>query len=184
MNRNLPKEHAVNFLKYCPHCGSEQFVAQSTKEFACAQCGFHFFTNSAAAVAIIIENERGEIMLTRRARDPWKGMLDLPGGFVDPGESVEQAAHREIREELGIEIDHLQYFASSANKYVFSNYLIETTDICFTCVASLPSGAIVPMDDVCEILWLAPDDINLETIGGESIRYLVGSYIAMKKLRN
>lgn len=182
MNENLPKEHAINFLRFCPHCGCEQFSALSTKEFACARCGFHFFTNSAAAVAIIIENAQGEIMLTRRARDPWKGMLDLPGGFVDPGESVEEAAHREIREELGLEIENLRYFASSANKYVFSNYLIETSDICFTCTAASPLSLIKPMDDVSEILWFAPNKINTDDIGGESIRKLISAYVKRSEL--
>ena len=180
-DEKLPAEHAVNFLKYCPHCGSNRFKAQSLKELKCEECGFRFFTNSAAAVALIIENARGEIMLTRRAEDPWRGMLDLPGGFVDPGEALEDAARREIAEELGIEIDTLTYIGSSPNKYIFSKYLIETTDAGFVATTHADLSAIRPMDDVSAIEWYAPHQVPMQEIGGESIKRIIRKYIDLKR---
>lgn len=50
----------------------------------------------AAAVAGLIFNEKGQLLLTIRAKDPGKGLLDLPGGFVDMGENADQALRREI----------------------------------------------------------------------------------------
>ena len=56
------------------------------------------------AVACFIRNSKGELLLVRRAKEPAKGTLDLPGGFVDMYESAEDAAHREVKEETGLDI--------------------------------------------------------------------------------
>ncbi len=169
-------EHAVNFLKYCPHCGSADFVAKSRKEFACRDCGFNFFPNAAAAVACVIEDSDGKIMLTKRARDPWKGCYDLPGGFVDPGESIEEAIHREMKEETGCDVHIESFICSRPNRYIFSGYEVNTTDIAFRCRLA-EHTVLRPSDDVSSIEWFSPSDIPFEKIHFPSIYEILKTYI-------
>ena len=171
MKHTLPQER----LKYCPVCGSPQFVFDDIKAFHCEECRFSFYINSAAAVAAIIENKNGEILLTRRAFEPHKGFLDLPGGFVDPMESVEQALRREIKEELELELISMEYLFSVPNQYVFSNYTVYTTDLAFKCKAS-NIKKIKTHDDVTEAIFVRPKEINYDLIGAESIKKILQLY--------
>jgi NAD+ diphosphatase len=123
--------HPINVLKFCPRCGSANFPATGSRSFKCIDCSFDYYVNSSAAVAVLLFNEKGELLLTRRAIDPHLGKLDLPGGFIDPLESGEQAAMREMQEELGIPIHSLKYFGSFPNEYVFSGYCVFTLDMAF-----------------------------------------------------
>ncbi len=166
----------VNFLKYCPHCGSNKFKAMGPKEFSCGTCGFNFFPNSAAAVVAVIRDEDGKILLTRRARAPKVGWLDLPGGFVDPGEAAETALRREVMEELKSEITDARYICSAPNEYIFSGYKVRTTDLAFECtLASKPKECA---DDVKSMEWLMPEEIDLSQIAFESIKEILRKVIS------
>ena len=79
----------------------------------------------------MIVNDKGEILFTKRSVDPHKGMLDLPGGFVDIMESAENALVREIKEELNLNIEHFQYFMSSPNEYIFGGLSVFTLDLAY-----------------------------------------------------
>lgn len=165
-----------NYLRFCPHCGSGSFASVNFKEFKCNDCGFDFFVNSAAAVVAVIFDSKGRILLTRRARNPYKGYLDLPGGFVDPGESAEEALRREIKEELCIDVESAEYLCSHPNEYIFSNYKVRTTDLAFICqVNGIPTTCA---DDVSSFAWFSPKDIDLSEIAFGSIRKIVKAAIA------
>ena len=166
-------------IKYCPRCGSSQFVYQDDKSFKCESCDFHFFINSAAAVAAIIENEDKEILLTIRAKEPEKGLLDLPGGFVDPGESAEEALRREVKEELNLEVTSMEYLTSYPNEYVFSGYSVYTIDLVFVCMVK-DFGKLSVQDDVAGYQFLSYDEIDTKNIGLKSIRNIVKHYISIK----
>ncbi len=171
---NDPSE-PINFFKYCPHCGSDKFEARDARQFLCGACGFNFFVNASAAVIALVRHPDGRILLVRRDREPGAGLLDLPGGFVDPGESTEQALAREVNEELGVHLLNARYVGSSPNEYIFSKYKVRTSDMAFECqLDAIPTTA---SDDVRELVWTRPEDVDLSQIAFTSIRNITASYI-------
>ena len=169
-----------DIIKYCPKCGSKEFVFDGSRAFKCATCGFHFFINSSAAVAAVIVNEKGEVLLTRRAFNPGKGMLDLPGGFIDPMESAEEAIRREIKEELNLDIEEMQYLASYPNEYVFSEFSVFTTDLGFLCrVKSFEK--MHAEDDISGYEFIKEKDISFDEISSKSIGDILKFYFLERK---
>ena len=73
----------------------------------------------------------GRVLLVRRAREPAAGTLDLPGGFIDFGETAEVALVRELREELDLAIEVLDYLGSYPNVYPYAGVRYHTLDLCF-----------------------------------------------------
>jgi len=162
-------------LKFCPRC-SGPFVPQHDFSFICTDCGLHFFSNACAAVCALIVDSEGKLLVTKRGKDPKKGMLDLPGGFVDPLETIEDALRREIREELGVDVTDMKYFCSFPNRYVYSGLTYFTIDMAFICIID-GIKKIKPADDVEDAFFMSCNQINLENIAFESIRNIISSYI-------
>lgn len=168
--------HPVNVIKFCPRCGSSRFTATGNRSFQCEDCSFNYYVNSSAAVSVLLFNERKELLLARRAVDPHKGKLDLPGGFIDPMETAEQAAVREIQEELGIPVHSLQYFCSYPNEYVFSGFSVFTLDLAF--LAKTESlDKMVPMDDVSSVEFINPHQIDLQELPSISMKNIIKELI-------
>ena len=96
--------HPLHQFLYCPKCGAKAFVERNEKAKQCESCGFVYYFNPSAAVACFIRNAQNELLLVRRGKEPAKGTLDLPGGFVDMHESAEEAACREVKEETELNL--------------------------------------------------------------------------------
>ena len=82
---------------------------------------------------ICFENQ---FLFLRRAKDPGAGKLDMPGGFVDFGETAEEAFRRELKEELMIESVELTYFTSAPNYYLYMNVPYQSLDFYFAATIS------------------------------------------------
>ena len=72
-------KHPFHQFAYCPKCGSNEFVVHNGKSKHCNQCGFTYYFNPSAATVAVIVNEKNELLVCRRAKEPAKGTLDLPG---------------------------------------------------------------------------------------------------------
>jgi len=168
--------HPVNVLKFCPRCGSAHFPATGKRSFKCSDCSFNYYANSSAAVAVLLFNEKGELLFTRRAVEPHLGKLDLPGGFIDPMETAEQAAKREIQEELGIEIHSLKYFCSYPNEYIFSGFSVFTLDLAFLAQTE-SSHKMTAMDDISSFEFYNPHDVDLEELPSISMKNIIKELI-------
>ncbi|MFE8713051.1 NUDIX domain-containing protein [Aeromonas allosaccharophila] len=157
---------------FCPKCGGQTLLSVSPKEFRCS-CGFHFFQNVAAAVMVAL-CWQDEVLVAVRARNPGKGLLDLPGGFVDPGESLEVALRRELQEELGFDMvgQPCRYLGSFANTYPYDGITYHTCDTFFA-ITLAEKPAIRPADDVADCQWVKLDSLCLSRFAFASTRAAV-----------
>jgi mutator protein MutT len=146
----------------------------------CGECGLHYYVNSAAAVAALIFNNEGRLLVTKRAVDPDKGKLDLPGGFVDPGESAEEALRRELLEELGISVRKMHYLTSASNEYIFTGLMVFTTDMVFR-VDAVSLADLQASDDISGFEWVDPSEVDPEEIPARSIRYFIKEIAVREK---
>lgn len=169
--------HPKDVIKYCPRCGCKAFKTNDNgRSFNCEECHFNFYLNNSAAVACLIFNAGGKLLLARRAIEPAKGMLDLPGGFVEPMERAEDAVVREIKEELGVLVTNAEYLASFPNEYIFSGFSVFTVDLAFICKID-DLSAIIPADDVSEVEFIFPKDVKKEELCSESMAKIIMHYI-------
>jgi len=95
---------ALADARFCPRCGRPAEVT-FPRSIACPHCGYAAYFNPKPVVGAIPMDDEDRVILLRRGFDPGRGRWTFPGGFVDLGESVEDAAHRETDEELGIAIE-------------------------------------------------------------------------------
>jgi ADP-ribose pyrophosphatase YjhB (NUDIX family) len=158
----------ASLFRYCPHCGTEGPCVEGNRALRCGRCGLLFFFNSAAAAGAFVFH-RGQLILCVRAKDPAKGMLDVPGGFVEFDETVEEGLRREIYEELHIETGGFRYLRSAPNDYIYAGVPYKTTDLFFVCEAP-DIGGIRAADDVADYLLIAPDDLDPARLAFTSTR--------------
>lgn len=168
--------HPLEKFKYCPKCGSKHFDVNNEKSKKCDNCGFVYYMNPSAATAAFILNSRGELLVERRGKEPAKGMLDLPGGFIDMDETAEEGMAREIKEETGLEVAGMTYLFSLPNIYIYSGLEIHTLDMFFSC--SLDTDAAPQAaDDAAECFWMPLDEIHTEQFGLRSIRHALRQFL-------
>lgn len=164
----------VAVFEFCPKCRSKSIILHDEKAIRCTDCGFVIYLNAAAAVAVIII-QKGKIVFMRRAHDPGKGLLDLPGGFAEYGESLEEAAIREVSEELGIALRDLHYFGSQANQYNYKGITYHTCDAVF--IASIADHQLLHgNEESLAIELIAPENIKPDEIAFVSLRQMVKKY--------
>jgi NAD+ diphosphatase len=163
-------------LRYCLKCGVAALRMIGPKQLYCDSCGFEFYLNPAAAVAAVICDPQGRLLVVERATEPKKGMWDLPGGFADPGESAEDAMRREVREELGLEITTLRYLCSFPNSYEYMGVRYATMDLGFVCDVEDAAVAKIEEAEVTRLLLLRPEEIDVSRFGFPSTARIVERY--------
>lgn len=176
------KEHPLEKFHYCPVCGSPHFEVHDFKSKQCKDCGFVYYANVCAATAAFIlrtRNGREEMLAVRRAKEPAKGTLDLPGGFIDMYETAEEGMLREIEEETGLKVEQIQYLFSSPNVYLYSGMGVHTLDMDY--LVRVPEDIKVHAgDDAAECVWVPLDEVNPNEFGLTSIRHAVIRFLAQQ----
>ena len=143
-------------------------AVNAQRRLDCAACGFRLYLNVATGVAAILHCQ-GRIAWIERGHDPGAGLLDWPGGFVDPAENMEEAVLREVREELGIALELPRYLCSQPNFYPYAGVNYRTVDVFFgfELDAEPPSR---PNEEVQAVHWLHPSEVDPERIAFASVR--------------
>lgn len=157
-------------MMYCPCCGKLGYEYHDNKYWSCPACGFVHYHNVAASASVIV-SYGDSVLMIRRNRNPGKGLLALPGGFVDPDERAEEAAVRECREETGLDVSALKFIGSWPNTYTYRDVRYKTCDLYFSAVVSGDlSGFAGDEGEVSSLELVAPEDFETAPIAFESAR--------------
>jgi len=136
--------------QFCGRCGVPLEAKATERAKRCPRCGMHHFPRLAPAIIVLVE--RGRALLLARSRHFTKGMYSVIAGFVEPGETLEEAVVREVREEIGISIKEIKYFGSQP--WPFPHSLM----IGFT--ATYEDGEIVLDDsEIEDARWFTRDNL-------------------------
>jgi NAD+ diphosphatase len=153
---------------YCGRCGTETSLKENERAKQCPECGFTSFPKISPAIIVLIE--KGDKLLLARSPHFPQGRYSIIAGFVEPGESIEQAVVREVMEEVGINIKNINYFGSQP--WPFPDSLM----IGFT--AEHAEGDIkVDGVEIEDAGWYTKDEIpnipGTDSISGQLIRYFI-----------
>lgn len=166
--------HRNESYRYCPLCG-KGLVKRTVKKgepkrLVCGACGFVFYLDPKLAACVIVEIE-GEILMVKRGISPGAGMWVIPGGFVDVGERVHEAARREAREETGLDVE------TGALVGVYSYEDSSVAVIVYE--ARVTGGELIAGDETLEAKLFAPSDIPWADIPFSSTTEALRDYLAV-----
>ena len=139
--------------RFCPRCAADLTHLGSRVE--CPECGFIRWANPLPAVAALVVDAEGRLLLGRRAFEPDVGMWDTIGGFLEEGEDALAALHREVLEETGLEVSVTDFVGAFSDRYGDGEDVPTVLNLVFE--ARLITGDPQPADDVTELAWFAPD---------------------------
>ena len=162
-------------FSFCPQCAKSGLTIHESRWVACAFCGFTFYFNVGAAVAGLIRNRANELLLTRRNHPPGAGLLDLPGGFVDFGETAEAAICREIKEELHLDVVDSRYLGTVYGTYAYKGVTYPVLNMAFSCVID-DEKEMVCSDEIATALFVSKHKIDFEQVGIDAVRTILKKY--------
>ena len=135
--------------RFCGRCGQPTVNAPSERAKLCPQCGLLSFPRLSPAVIMLVQRGPDEFLLARN-RAFANGFFSVLAGFVEPGESLEEAVAREVREEVSLDVRDIRYFGSQP--WPFPHQVM----IGF--VAQYAGGEIHPQaDEIAEAAWFRRD---------------------------
>jgi len=140
--------------RYCAQCGQPVVtrVVGDRSRLVCPACGTVFYENPLPVAAAVVINENREVLLVRRGREPQRGMWCLPMGFAELGETIGEAAIRELKEEAGIDARIVRLLdADSFKSSHYGDLLIVTFEMLKT------GGQERPGDDAEETRYVPID---------------------------
>ena len=161
-------------FRFCPPCGgpleSRLLKDGDPSRLVCDTCGFIFYLDPKLAVGTVIVDDRGRIVLVRRAIEPGYGKWVFPGGYVDRGEEVEHAAIREALEETGLDVrlDRLMDIYSYTGR----------TPVIIVYAATLLGGVLACDDEGLEAKFFDPADIPWDALAFRSTHEALLKFLA------
>jgi len=172
--KNMDPQQA---FKYCPRCKSELRLSNN-KKLTCANCGWVSYINAVPCNAVLIVNNKNEVLLVERKTDPFTGYWDMPGGFVELNETIEDSVRREVKEELGVEVSDLKYFMSTYDRYLFKGLNDFTLGLTF--IAKIQPGAKITVgDDAQSYKYFGKEAIPWDRVAFKSIKTVLETYFAV-----
>ncbi len=153
---------------YCPQCRAElstrRFPSDTDAERRmCESCGFIYWNNSRPTAGGVVEDSQGRVLLGRRGINPSKGLWDLPGGFLEPGEHPEAGFVRELLEETGLHVEPIALLGFYMDQYG-DDPREHTLNIFYWCrVVDESASEACASDDMAELGWFSPSALPAET---------------------
>lgn len=160
--------------RFCPLCGgplAREAVAPEQREHpVCVSCRFVFYLNPKVVAGTLPEQD-GRILLTRRSINPGRGLWTFPGGFVDFGETVTEAALRETYEETGLEVE----LAGLVNVYSFPG-----SPVIVVYRARVTGGTLTPCAENDRLEWMTAADVPWDALAFPSTRHALRDWVAAR----
>jgi NAD+ diphosphatase len=159
--RSLIEWH--NRHRFCSNCGTATRPFRAGWGRACGNCRAEHFPRVDPVVIMLAEHE-GKVLVGRQAQYP-AGRHSALAGFVEPGESIEEAVARELREEAGIEVGDVRYVASQP--WPFPGQLM------IACIAEA-KGAVLTLDEkeLESAMWVERDGVRAALDGAPDAPFL------------
>ncbi len=168
----MAHSHEPVEYRFCPLCG-QALETRVVKEGerprpACPACGFVAYLNPKVA-ACTISMVEGGIVLLKRGIEPQKGRWVFPGGFVDRGETVQDAAIRETLEEVHLRVG----LTGILDVYSFPGQEV----VVVVYAAHVLSGRLQPGEEAQAVVSFAPEEIPWDDLGFETTRAALRDYL-------
>ena len=161
----------TDLFRHCPRCGTARAAENLGKvPFRCSSCGLVYYFNPTVAAAAYIIDTEGRALFVRRANEPAKGKFAIPGGFIDIGETAEEALRREVREEVGLEIEEVRFLSSYPNMYLYRDVTYPVCDLVFT-ARPMEAHKAQALDGVDGIEWISLVDVNEDDLAFPSMKH-------------
>lgn len=159
-------------FRFCPVCGggleARRFKPTEPERLVCTACGFVLYLDPKIAVGTIIDDGESGIVLVRRAIEPGYGKWVFPGGYVDRGEDVLEAAVREAREESGLDVR----LEGLVNIYSYPRH----TPILIVYAAAMTGGSMCVDEECLEARVFNRSEIPWDELAFRSTREAIADY--------
>ncbi|NYT66127.1 NAD(+) diphosphatase [Alcaligenaceae bacterium] len=156
----------VRTHRYCGVCATPMRKSDTELCFHCPSCGFSAYPRISPAMMVLIK--RGDHILLARHSNYATARYTALAGFVEAGESIEEAIHREVLEEVGLQVQDLRYFGSQSWPFPHSLMIAYT--------AEYAGGELrIQEDEIADAGWFGPGDVlpeipMVESIAGRLVR--------------
>lgn len=172
-------EHiTMNVFKFCPNCKS-QLSYKEERLIECNNCGFYYYLSPSTSNGALLENNHGEILLAKRKYEPKKDHWDLPGGFINYGETAEDSLQRELYEELGITVPNLIYLHSYVDTYNYKGIAYQA--LAFIFYGKISDKRQKASDDITEVAFFPKDRLPYNRIAFPSIKQALKDYLTLSQ---
>jgi len=135
--------------RYCGVCASPMAQAPGERCYSCANCGMTAYPRISPAMMVLIR-KGDQVLMAMHTQSPYKRYTAL-AGFLEAGESIEEAIHREVHEEVGLRVQNLQYFGSQSWPFPHSLMIAFTADY-------LDGEIRIDENEIADARWFGPDD--------------------------
>jgi 8-oxo-dGTP diphosphatase len=164
----------------CLDCGARLVTAvvEGRRRRHCPRCGWTFYANPVPAVAAVVV-AGGRVLLARRARPPYAGAWDLPGGFLESDEPPLAGLRRELREEIGVGVRRASFIDFTTDRYGPRGFAV----LALVYRVTPTSTRVHAKDDVSEARWFRPQDVALREIPFSGLRRLLRRYFRSTRAR-
>jgi len=135
--------------RHCGVCATPMVRAAGERAFKCPSCGHFAYPRISPAMMVLIR-KGDSVLLAQHTQSPYKRYTAL-AGFLEAGESIEEAVHREVAEEVGLKVHNLQYFGSQSWPFPHSLMVAFTADY-------LSGDIRIDPSEIADARWFGPDD--------------------------
>lgn len=155
-------------MNFCRRCGKP--LTNIERHIFKCEAGHILFANSSPAASLVLIDNQKQALIAIRALEPGKGKWDIPGGFLDEGETGEDALRREMQEELGLSPEAYtapQYLLTYIDPYEYKNETIPVFSVMYWAYLK-PEANIQPADDVAKTILISYQDAAMENMQFQS----------------